>query len=113
MEALDHQRKSLTLILLKKTQICFSLHYNADNSYLFVNEKKESQWKRKFKANSKNVNFCTEFCLGSISNEFSASESRELSLNGNVYSLLVDCNCIVKSDILNSHKYLMNKNNVV
>ena len=42
----------------------------------------------KFKADNKNVNFPTQFCLGSISNGFSATESREMSLDGNVYNQL-------------------------
>ena len=40
-----------------------SLHYNADNNYLLVNGKEIF----KFKADNKNVNFPTQFCLGSIS----------------------------------------------
>ena len=64
----------------------------------------------KFKAGNKNVNFPTQFCLGSISNGFTATESREVSLNGNVYDVLVDYNSIDKSDILNIHKYLITKN---
>ena len=82
-----------------------SLHYNAENSYFFVNEKEVF----KFKANNKNINFPTQFCLGSISNGFSATESREVSLNRNVYGFPVDYNSIDKSDILNIHKYLMTK----
>ena len=85
-----------------------SLHYNVHNSYSFVNGKEIFN----FKANNKNVNFPTQFCLGSISNGFSATESREVSLNGNVYDFSVDYNSIDKSDILNIHKYLMTKNNV-
>ena len=68
------------------TRFCLSLHYNADNSYLFVNEKETV----KFKADIKNVNFPTEFCLGSISNGFCATESTEISLNRNVFDFLVD-----------------------
>ena len=37
------------------TKFCSSLHYNADNSYLFVNGKEIF----KFKADNKNVNFPT------------------------------------------------------
>ena len=51
------------------------------------------------------------FRLGSISNGFSATESREVSLNENVYDFSVDYNCIDKSDIFNIHNYLMKKNN--
>ena len=67
MEALVHQKKSLSINFRKaKTKYCLSLHYNDDNSYLFVNEKEIY----KFKASNKNVNFTTQFCLGSISNKF-------------------------------------------
>ena len=65
-----------------------------------------------FKADNKNVNFPTQFCLGSISNGFSASESTEASLNSNVYDFSVDYSSIDKSDILSIHKYLMTKNNI-
>ena len=90
------------------TKFCLSLHYNVDNSYLFVNGKEII----KFKADNKNVNFPTRFCLGSISDGFSATESRKVSLNGNVYDLSVHYICIDKSDTLNIHKYLMTKNNI-
>ena len=73
-----------------------SLHYNDNNSYLFLNGKEIF----KFKANNKNVNFPIQFCLGSIFNRFSAAESREVSLNGNVYDFSIDYNSIDKSDIL-------------
>ena len=79
MEALVHQKKNFVLILL------------------FVNGKEIF----KFKADSKNVNFPAQFCLGSISHGFSATDPRELSLDGNMYDFSVDYNSIDKSDILN------------
>ena len=87
------------------TKFCLILHYNADSSHFTVNGEKIF----KFKADNKNVNFPTQFCLGSISNGFSATESREVSLNRNVYDFSVHYNCFGKSDILNIHKYLMTK----
>ena len=66
----------------------------------------------KFKANNKNVNFPSQFCLGSISNKFDHVDAEEVSLKGNVYDLSVDYNTIDKSDILNIHKHLMVKNNI-
>ena len=57
-------------------KFCFSLYYNADNSYLFINGKEIF----KFKGDNKNVNFPTQFCLESIFNGFSATESREVFL---------------------------------
>ena len=65
----------------------------------------------KFKADNKNVNFRTPFCLRSVSNRFSTIESREVFLNGNGYDFLVDYNSVDKYGILNIHKYLMNGNN--
>ena len=55
----------------------------------------------KFKDDNKNVNFPTQFCLRSISNGFSTTESRELYLNDDV------------CDFLDIHKYLQRiiKNN--
>ena len=47
-----------------------------------------------------------------MSNRFSALECRDISLYGHVYDFSVDYNYIDKSGILNSHKYLMIKNNV-
>ena len=41
-----------------------------------------------------------------ISNGFCATESREVSLKGNVCEILVDPNAIDKPDILNFYKYL-------
>ena len=79
-----------------------------DNSYLIVN------WKKvfKFKADNKNFNFPTQFCLRSISNGFSPTDPREVSLNGNVYKFSINYNSVDKSDTLNIHKYLMNKNKI-
>ena len=90
------------------TKFCLILHYKADNSYFFVNRKEVF----KFKAGNKNVNVPTQLCLRSISNAFSATESRKMSLNENVCDLSVNYNSIDKYEILNIHKYLMNKNNI-
>ena len=104
MEALVHLKKVFSINFSKTIRkLCLSLYYNADNSYLFVNGKEIFN----FNANNKNVNLRTQFFLRSISNGISATESREVSLNGNVYKFSVDYNSIDKSDILNIHKYLM------
>ena len=42
----------------------------------------------------------------------SREESREVSLNGNMYDFSVDYNSIDKSNILNILKYLMTKNKI-
>ena len=47
-----------------------------------------------------------------ISNGFGVLDSREVSLNGNVYVFSGDYNSMDKSDILNIQKYLMTNNNI-
>ena len=66
----------------------------------------------KFKADNKNVNFTTQLCLGIIFNRFSASASREVSLNGNIYDFSVDYSSTDTFDILNIHMYLMAENKI-
>ena len=73
------------------TKFWLSMHYNAD---LFVNRKEIF----KVKADNKSINFPIQYCLRSISNGFSATESRWVSLNGNVHVFPVDYNSIDKSD---------------
>ena len=46
--------------------------------------------KCKFKVDNKNFQFPTQFCIGSISNKFGAIDSREVSLEGNLYNFSVD-----------------------
>ena len=67
-------------------KFCLNFLYNANYSYLFVNGKEVF----KYKAHNENVNVLTRFCPRSISNGFSATDSREVSLNGNVYDFSVD-----------------------
>ena len=71
-----------------KTKFCLSLHYNGDNSYLFVNRIEVCN----FKSYTGIVKFQTQFCIGSISNRFGAAEFREVSLAGNAYDFSVNYN---------------------
>ena len=81
-------RLSKVQILVKQNKFCLGLHYNNGNSYLFVNGKEIY----KSKADSGSVNLPPQFCLGNISNGFSAIESRETSLKGNA------CVCLMIYD---------------
>ena len=74
MEALEPQKKSLVLILLKETQNFVWVYIiRLIIVYLFVNGKEIF----KFKTDNKNVNFPTRFYLGSISSGFSKTESEK------------------------------------
>ena len=61
-----------------------SLHYNGDNSYLFVNGRQEL----KFKA--KNDQLVKEkFCIGNLSDQWTTSESEKTELYGNIYDFFI------------------------
>lgn len=62
---------------------------------------KENGGRKRVKANIENVNFPTQFFLASIFNGLSAIESREVSLNENVYESSVNYNSVDSPDILN------------
>ena len=79
------------------------MHYNTDNSCFLVNGEQIS------KNDNKKNKFPSQSCLGSISNGFTANESREVSLNGKSYDFPIDYNHVDKSDMLNMHKHLMIK----
>ena len=49
-------------------------------------------------------------CLGNISKDFSVDNLKKTGLNGYIYDFTVDYDAIAVEDILNIHKYLMEKN---
>ena len=104
MEALDHQKKCLLLILVKKAQnfACVCRIILLIVICLWI--KKETL---SLRSTVKKVNFPTKFCFESISNAFSATKSRKVSLKENVYNISVDYSSVGKSDTLNIYKYLM------
>ena len=85
-----------------------SLHYNGDDSYLFVNGKQEL----KFKCKTENL-VKEKLCRGNFSDQWTASESEKTELYGNIYDFVVDYKSIngVKP-ICDIHRYLMTKHNI-
>ena len=71
-------------------------------------EKKSLSLKLTIKMLTFQLNFVLEVFLIDLV----ITESREVSLHGNVYDFSVDYNSIDKSDIINIHKYLITKNNI-
>ena len=92
----------------KDKKLCFSLHYNRANSYLFVNGKEI----HKFKAKDSEI-VATPLCLGNISKDWSVDNMKKTGLNVFVYDLSVDYVTITVDDILDIHNYLMKKNEIV
>ena len=89
-------------------KIWLSLHYNRANSYLFVNGTKVI----KFKAKDSEI-VAASLCLGNISKEFSVDNMKKTGLNGYVYDFSVDYDFAAVETILDIHKYLMKKNNII
>ena len=89
-------------------KFCLSLHYNGVNSYLFVNGIEIY----KFKAKDSEI-VASPLCLGNISKDFSVDNMNKTGLNGYVYDFSVDYDVIAVDDILDIHKYLMEKNGIV
>ena len=89
-------------------KFCLSLHYNGANSYLFVNGTEIY----KFKAKDSEI-VATPLCLGNISKDWSVDNMKKTGFNGYVYDFSVDYDVIAVDDILDIHKYLMKKNNMI
>ena len=85
-----------------------SLHYNGDNSYLFVNGRQELKFEAKTDQLVKEKQ-----CIRNLSDQWTASESEKTGLYGNIYDFVVDCKSIngVKP-IYDMHRYLMTKHNI-
>ena len=85
-----------------------SLHYNNDESYLFVNGRRELKFKCK---TDQLVN--EKLCLGNLSDQWTTSESEKTGLYGNIYDFIVDYKTIYGvRPIYDMHRYLMTKHNI-
>ena len=87
---------------------CLILHCNGDKSYLFVNGKEIVNFKAK---DSEIVPY--PLCLGNISKDFDRRYMEITGLTGYVYDFSVDYRAISNDKILDIHKYLVKKNNIV
>ena len=85
-----------------------SLHYNGDNSYLFVNGREELKFKTK---TDQIIN--KNSCLGNLSRYWTKDQSTKTSLYGNIYDFVLDYKAIVgTTTIYDMHRYLMTKHNI-
>ena len=85
-----------------------SLHYNDNDSYLFINGKQELKFKAKLGQSIKE-----QLCIGNLSNQWTTSESEKTGLYGNIYDFIVDYKRIKSVKfIYDIHRYLMIKHNI-
>ena len=87
---------------------CLSLHYNGANSYLFVNGTEI----HKFKAKDSEI-VASPLRQGNISKDVSVDNMKKTGLNGYVYDFSVDYDAIAVDDVLDIHKYLIKKSDIV
>ena len=84
------------------------MHYNGDDSYLFVNGRQELKCKTDQLVKEK-------LCIGNLSDQWTASESEKTGLYGNIYDLdyAADSEQILGvKTIYDMHRYLMTKHNI-
>ena len=91
-----------------RKKYCLNLHYNGANSYLFVNGTEIIKFKAK---DSETV--APPLCLKNISKDWSVDNMKDTGLNIYVYDFSVDYDTIAVDNILDIHKYLMEKNNMI
>ena len=92
----------------ENTKFCLSLYYNGKNSYLFVNGTEIS----KFIAKDSEITTYW-LCSGNISKDWPADNMKMTEVKGYVYDFSVDYDAITVSAILDIHKYLMKKNEIL
>ena len=86
-----------------------SLHYNNNDSYLFINGKQEL----KFKAKSNPIFIEKRLCIRNLSAQWATSESEKTGLYGNIYDFVVDYKRVTSVKyIYDMHRYLMIKHNI-
>ena len=84
-----------------------SLHYNGDDSSLFVNGKQELKFKAKDDQIVKEI-----LCLGNISDDWTTANAEKTGFWGEIYDFAVGYTSTNIGDIYNIHRYLMKKHNI-
>ena len=86
-----------------------SLHYNGNNSYLYVNGNQELKLKAKTDQLVKE-----KLCLGNLSDQWTTSESEKTGLYGKIYDFVVDYEHVAETTkILDMHRYLITKHSII
>ena len=86
-----------------------SLHYNDNNSYLYVNGNQELKFKAKTDQLVKE-----KLCLRNLSDQWTTSESEKTGVYGKIYDFVVDYKQIAgTTKILDMHRYLITKHCII
>ena len=86
-----------------------SLHYNGNNSYLYVNGNRELKFKAKTDQLVKEKVY-----LGNLSDQWTTSESEKIGVCGKIYDFAVDYDYVAeKTKIPDMHRYLITKHSII
>ena len=89
-------------------KFALSLHYDNDESYLFVNGRQELKFKAKTDQLVKE-----KLCIGNLSDQWTTNESEKTGLYGYIYDFVVDYERpFGVKPIYDMHRYLMTKHNI-
>ena len=80
-----------------------SLHYNGNNSYLYVNGNQELKFKTDQLVKEK-------LCLGNLSDQWTTSKSGKTGLHGKIYDFVVDYEQITGTTKI---QYYLNKHSII
>ena len=90
-------------------KIVLSLHYNGNDSYLFVNGRQELKFKTKADQLVKE-----KLCIGNLSDQWTTSESEKTGLYRKMDDFVVDYEQIGgTTKILDIHRYLIIKHSII
>ena len=86
-----------------------SLHYNSNDSYLFVNGSQELKFKAKIDQLVKE-----NLCIGNLSDQWTTSASEKTGLYGNIYDFVIYYEeILLLKTIYDMHRYFMIKHNFI
>ena len=86
-----------------------SLHYNGDDSYLFVNRVEQLKFKSSISYKDRSL-----LCVGNMSSDWSLTNGTKTGLYGNVYDFAVNYVRLNSVEtIYDIHRYLIKKHNIV
>ena len=104
-----HAEQSLLKnVTVSNKKFVLSLHYNEDNSYLFVNGEKIAKYKSKTSEIIPHT-----FSLGDLSPDHTSGESIKTGMTGYIYYVVLDYQARMINEIQNIRTYLMKNNNIV
>ena len=108
-QGLEHTLNAEKMYSIKFTEenrtFCLSLHYNKENSYLFISYGTKVI---KFKLKDPEI-LPYQLCFGNISRDWSVDNMKTAGLNGYVYDFSAVYDTIAVDDILDIPKYLMKR----